>query len=84
MRKEALALLREQIEDLLAKPSEENQKRAEELLKIHQRWDPSYVEAKQQEKVRKEEIKSEEKALDEQVKQLRALLRQNTKSPSTL
>jgi hypothetical protein len=80
-RKEALALLREQIEDLLARPSEENQKRADELLKIHQRWDPSFVEAQQRQMERKQELKDEKKDLDAQVKQLRALLRQNAAKP---
>jgi hypothetical protein len=80
-RQEALALLREEIEDLLARPSEENQKRADELLKVHQRWDPSYFEAKQREQARKEEIQSEEKKLDEEFNELRRLLRNNAAKP---
>ncbi|MBW8879520.1 MAG: hypothetical protein JF614_31690 [Acidobacteria bacterium] len=80
-RKEALALLRGQIDELLADPSEENQKAADDLLKIHQRWDPSFVEARQREVERKQALRAEEKELDDQVKKLRDLLRQNKGKP---
>ena len=64
-------------------PPGEPETRPEELLKIHQRRHLSDVRAQAARKrSEKREIKSEEKALDEQVKQLRALLRQNTKKPS--
>jgi tetratricopeptide (TPR) repeat protein len=73
-RKEALSLLRERYEELL---SEEKQGEADNLRKLLQRWDPSYIETRQREKDRKKEIKSEEAKLDEQVNELWAILGKN-------
>jgi hypothetical protein len=84
-RREALALLREKYEELLY---EGQQAEADNLLKLLLRWDPSYVKTTQQDKDREEkmkskekEIDSEEKVLDERIKQMRALLRQNATKP---
>jgi hypothetical protein len=75
-RREALSLLREQYEELLA---EEKQAEADNLRKLLQRWDPSYIETRKREEDRKEKIESEEAKLDEQVNKLWAILGKNGK-----
>jgi hypothetical protein len=80
-RQEALVVLRGQIEALLADPFEEKQKKAQEKLKIYQRWDPAYIEAKQREWAQKEEERSKAQRLDDEVKDLETILHDHRMSP---
>ncbi|HSG39329.1 MAG TPA: hypothetical protein VLE27_06800 [Thermoanaerobaculia bacterium] len=80
-RQDALALLQQQIDELLSNPSEENARKVETLRRIYQRWDPVSVAAKLEEDARRQEAKASEKNLNEEMRRLRGILSKKPKTP---